>query len=90
MNKKYTCFLKKKCLSLPTYSVVRILQKIQLSKLAPQLQLYEGECDITICEGTVQLTGNVAGMDTTRHVSTRVTCEGTGSPRGTVSKTKTT
>jgi len=39
---------------------------------------------------TVQLTGNVAGTHTTRHVSTRETREGTGSPRGIASKTKTT
>jgi len=39
---------------------------------------------------TVQLTGNVAGTCTTRNASTRETCEGTGSPRGTASKTKTT
>jgi len=38
---------------------------------------------------TVQLTGNVAGTRTTRHASTREICEGTGSPRGTASKTKT-
>ena len=39
---------------------------------------------------TVQLTGNVAGTRTTRHASTRETREGAGSPRGIVSKTKTT
>ena len=39
---------------------------------------------------TVQLTGNVAGTRTTRHASTREPCEGTGSPRGTANKTKTT
>ena len=39
---------------------------------------------------TVQLTGNVAGTRTTRHASTGETCEGTGSPRGTASQTKTT
>ena len=39
---------------------------------------------------TVQLTGNVAGTRTTRHASTRETCEGTGIPRGIASKTKTT
>jgi len=39
---------------------------------------------------TVQLTGNVAGTRTTRHVSTRETRERTGSPRGIASETKTT
>ena len=39
---------------------------------------------------TVQLTGNVTGTRTTRHASTRETREGTGSPRGIASKTKTT
>jgi len=41
-------------------------------------------------EYIVQLTGNVTGTRTTRHASTRETREGTGSPRGIASKTKTT
>jgi len=39
---------------------------------------------------TVQLTGNVTGTRTTRHASTRETREGTWSPQGIASKTKTT
>jgi len=38
----------------------------------------------------VQLTGNVAGTRTTRHASTREARQDTESPRGIVSKTKTT
>ena len=53
---------------------------------------FEGEkfCGLLGSSGTVQLTGNVAGTRTTRQASTRKTREGTGSPRGAASKTKTT
>jgi len=37
---------------------------------------------------TVQLTGNVAGIHTMRHASTRETREGAGMLRGIASKTK--
>jgi len=47
-----------------------------------------GEAPLDQPQATVQLTGNVAGTRTTRHVNTRETREGAGKLQGIVSKTK--